>query len=180
MKAYVVGYALTYVTTMKLQLAEWSQARPPPSLSLAYFRQSLWVTLLLLVYRQSFRLGDKPLETHDQHFFNWTLVVIVLGNNLSDERIGLSLMNRLRLSSSVRIAHIACYWKNLAFALHTNPLSAQALQSRSCLSYILCYNGSLVTRTVVSLTTAKLKPLISSMFGFTLSYTANMFMLMIP
>jgi hypothetical protein len=37
------------------------------------------VTLWLTVYRQSFRLGDKPLETHDQYFFsNWTLAVIVL------------------------------------------------------------------------------------------------------
>jgi hypothetical protein len=46
--------------------------------------------------------------------------------------------------------------------------------------HILCYNGSLVTWTVVSLTTAKFKPLIFSMSGFTLSYTANMFILMIP
>jgi hypothetical protein len=23
-------------------------------------------------------LGDKPLETHDQHFFNWTFAFIVL------------------------------------------------------------------------------------------------------
>jgi hypothetical protein len=34
---------------------------------------------------------------------------------------------------------------------------------------ILCYNGSLVIWTVVSLTTAKFKPLIFSMSGFTLS-----------
>jgi hypothetical protein len=27
------------------------------------------VTLRLAVYRQSVRLGDKPLEAHDQHFF---------------------------------------------------------------------------------------------------------------
>jgi hypothetical protein len=45
--------------------------------------------------------------------------------------------------------------------------------------YILCYNGKLVTGTVVGLTTAKFKPLISSMSGITLSYTANMFILMI-
>jgi hypothetical protein len=31
----------------------------------------------------------------------------------------------------------------------------------------------------MSLTTAKFKPLIFSMFGFTLSYTTNMFILMI-
>jgi hypothetical protein len=46
-------------------------------------------------------------------------------------------MNMLDVTSSVRIAHIACYWKLLVFALCTriSPLSVQALQSRSCLSY---------------------------------------------
>jgi hypothetical protein len=44
---------------------------------------------------------------------------------------------------------------------------------------ILCYNGSLVTWRVVSLTATKFKSLIFSMSGFTLSYTVNMFILMI-
>jgi hypothetical protein len=44
---------------------------------------------------------------------------------------------------------------------------------------ILCYNGSLVTWTVVGLTTAKFKPLIFSTSDFTLFYTADMFILMI-
>jgi hypothetical protein len=44
---------------------------------------------------------------------------------------------------------------------------------------MLCYNSSLVAWAVVSLTAAKFKPLIFSMSGFTLSYTANMFILMI-
>jgi hypothetical protein len=44
---------------------------------------------------------------------------------------------------------------------------------------ILCYNGNLATWRVVRLTTAKLKPLIFSMSGFVVSYTANMFILMI-
>jgi hypothetical protein len=44
---------------------------------------------------------------------------------------------------------------------------------------ILCYNGNLVTLTVVSLTTAKFKPVTFSVSGFTLSYIANMFILMI-
>jgi hypothetical protein len=38
---------------------------------------------------------------------------------------------------------------------------------------ILCYNGSLVIWTVVSLTAAKLKPFVFSMSGFFFSYTAN-------
>jgi hypothetical protein len=43
---------------------------------------------------------------------------------------------------------------------------------------ILCNNGSLVTWTIVSLTTA-FKPLIFSISDFALSYTANLFVLMI-
>jgi hypothetical protein len=46
------------------------------------------------------------------------------------------------------------------------------------ISHILCYNGSLVTWKVVSLTT-KFKPLILFMSCFTLSLSANMFTLMI-
>jgi hypothetical protein len=45
--------------------------------SLAH-RFSVRVTLRKAVYPQSVRLGDKPLETHDQYsFFNWTLDAIV-------------------------------------------------------------------------------------------------------
>jgi hypothetical protein len=42
-------------------------------------RVRVTVTSPMEVYRQSVRLGDKPLETHDRRFcFNWTLAVIVL------------------------------------------------------------------------------------------------------
>jgi hypothetical protein len=44
--------------------------------------------------------------------------------------------------------------------------------------FISCYNGSLVTSTVVSLTAAKFKPLIFSVPGFALLYAANIFSLM--
>jgi hypothetical protein len=50
--------------------------------------------------------------------------------------MALSLTNMLGLSSSVHFTHIACYWKCLPFALHTSPLSVQALQGRSCLYYV--------------------------------------------
>jgi hypothetical protein len=43
----------------------------------------------------------------------------------------------------------------------------------------LCYNDSLITWTVVSLTTFKFKPLIFCMSVVAFSYTANMFILMI-
>jgi hypothetical protein len=45
---------------------------------------------------------------------------------------------------------------------------------------MLCYNGSLVNSTAVSLPTAKFKPLIFSVSGLVLPYAANMFSLMIP
>jgi hypothetical protein len=44
---------------------------------------------------------------------------------------------------------------------------------------IICYNGSLITWTVVSMTTAKFKLLLFSMSIFDLSYTSNMLILMI-
>jgi hypothetical protein len=44
---------------------------------------------------------------------------------------------------------------------------------------ILCYNGSLVTWTVVCLTAAKFKPLIFSLSGLALSCAVNTFILMI-
>jgi hypothetical protein len=98
----------------------------------------------VVVYRQSVHLGRKPLEIHD-FFFNWTLAVIALRNILSDEKMGLSLMNMLGLFSSVRIAHIACYWK--FFLVHYIQVLCQ---SRLCIAdhaylSILRYNGRLIT-----------------------------------
>jgi hypothetical protein len=75
------------------------------------------VTLRLAVYRQSVLLRDKPLETHDNTFFaTEPLRSESLCNILSDDRMGLSLMNMLGLSSNVIIAHIEFYWK--FFILH--------------------------------------------------------------
>jgi hypothetical protein len=49
--------------------------------------------------------------------------------------MGLSLMNVLGLSSSVHCTY-SMLLKGLPFALHTSYLSIQALQGRSCLSYV--------------------------------------------
>jgi hypothetical protein len=77
-------------------------------------RQTERVTFRLAVYRQSVRLCVEPLEPHDQRLFSTEpLRSYPLCNNLSDEKMGLSLMYVLGLSSSVRIAHRACYWKFL-------------------------------------------------------------------
>jgi hypothetical protein len=81
--------------------------------------------------------------------------------------------------SNVRIAHIACYWKFLLFTIYKSSVSTGFAKQIVPILRILCYNGSLVTWTIVSLTTAKFKPLTFSMSGFTFSYTANMFILTI-
>jgi hypothetical protein len=77
------------------------------------FQVKIKVILRLAVYCQSVLLGEKPLETHDQNFYFPTnhLRSQSLCNTLSNEKMGLSLMNMLGHLSTVRIAHIACYWK---------------------------------------------------------------------
>jgi hypothetical protein len=85
-------------------------------------------------------------------------------------------MNMLGLLSSVRIAHI----ENFYFCtIYKSSVSAGFAKQIMPISPISCYNGSLVTWTVVSVTTAKFKPRIFSVPGFALSYTTNMFILMI-
>jgi hypothetical protein len=64
--------------------------------------------------------------------------------------------------------------KIVHFALYTSPLSVQALQSRSCLSYfILCYNGSLFTCKVVSFAADKFKPILRAHPNHTATDTEN-------
>jgi hypothetical protein len=62
------------------------------------------VTFRLAVYRPSLRLGDKPLEAHDQSYFFPTerLRSQSLCNILSDERMGLSL--KVKLKVTLRLA----------------------------------------------------------------------------
>jgi hypothetical protein len=71
------------------------------------FTKPVRVTLRLAVYRQLVRLCAKPLETHDQFFF-FQLNARSYSNILSDEKVGLSLMNMRGLSSRVHFAFIAC------------------------------------------------------------------------
>jgi hypothetical protein len=72
-------------------------------------------------------------------------------NILSDGKMGLSLMNMPGPSSSVRIAHITCSWK--FFLVNYIQVLCQSKFAKQIMSLlgILCYNGSLVTWTVVSL-----------------------------
>jgi hypothetical protein len=85
------------------------------------------VNLQLVVYCQSVRLSIGPLETHDQRFFfRWTLVSYEYA------------------WSFVKCTFCTCSMllKILWFALHTSPLTIQALQSRSCLSYVSYATGA--------------------------------------
>jgi hypothetical protein len=90
--------------------------------------------------------------------------------------MGLSLKNMLGLSSSARIAHTPC---SSFCTTHKSSVSTGFAEQIMPILRILCYNGSLVTWTVVSLITAKFKLLIFSTSGFSLSYTGNMFILII-
>jgi hypothetical protein len=65
-----------------------------------------------------------------------------------------------------RVIENSSFW-----AMYTSSVSTGFAERMRPILLILRYNGSLVTWTVLSLTTAKFKPLIFSMSGFTLSYT---------
>jgi hypothetical protein len=68
-----------------------------------------------------------------------------LSTILSDDRVGLSLMNKSGLSSSVRIAYIA-YYSNTSFrSIHKFSVSLGFAKQIMSVLRILCYNGSLVT-----------------------------------
>jgi hypothetical protein len=96
-----------------------------------------------------------------------------------------SLMNMLRCTfvkctyRTCILLGVACYGKCVFSSIYTSSVSTGFARQIMSISPILCYNGSLVTWTVVSLTTAKFKPLICCVSRFVLSYTTDMFILMI-
>jgi hypothetical protein len=108
-----------------------------------------------------FVLAPNLLRLTTRVFFNWILAIINYVTS-SLTRRWIFMITMLGLLSSVSIAQIECFWK--FFVLHY--VIVQVL----C-QYRLCYNGSLVTWTVVRLTTPKFKPLIFSTSGFALSCT---------
>jgi hypothetical protein len=69
--------------------------------------------------------------------------------------------------------------KILHFTIYESPLTVQALQSKSCLSYLAYLHRQLSHLNGRSLTTAKFKPPKFSVSVFVLSYAANMVILMI-
>jgi hypothetical protein len=97
------------------------------------------VTLRLSVYRQSVRLSVKRLETHDQRSF----FLFELNNCGNTPYITSSLTRRWGYLLWICLAFVKCTYRKysvllniLACALYASALSVQALQSRSCLSYM--------------------------------------------
>jgi hypothetical protein len=93
--------------------------------------------LRLEVYRQSFRLGVKPLRHPRQDFFyqlnpcgNRTYVT----STLTWRRVCILWIGFAVVKCTYRTYSMLL--KILSFALHTSHLSVQALQSRSCLPYV--------------------------------------------
>jgi hypothetical protein len=101
------------------------------------------VTLRLAVYCQSFHLGYKPLEDHDQIIFNWTLAVIVLMWYPLWREDGFVSYEYASLFVKCTYRTYRMLLKILPCALHTCPLSVQALQLRSCAAAVI---GDLLLR----------------------------------
>jgi hypothetical protein len=139
-------------------------------------------TLRLAVYRQSVCLGVKPLETHDQRFFsqlNPCGISPYVTSTLT--RKWVCLLWICLGFRQVYISHIYRVIEKFLLLHYAQVLCQYRLcKAHHAYLHILCCNGCQVTWTVVSLTTSKFKPLTFSMSGFTLSYTANMFIFMIP
>jgi hypothetical protein len=98
---------------------------------------------------------------------------------VSDEKMDCLLCICLALCQ-VHVSHIQRVIEILPFALHTKSWVSTGFAKQIMPSLrILRYNGSLITWMVVSLSTAKFKPLIFSVYGFALFCTAVMCVLMI-
>jgi hypothetical protein len=114
------------------------------------------VTLWLAVYCHRFVLAQSPLRLTTRDFFP---PVNRCGHNpyvTSSLMRGWVCLLWIGLAfSNVRITYIACYWK--CSVLHCIEVPCQSrLWKADHVYLILCYNGNLVTWTVVSLTAAKL------------------------
>jgi hypothetical protein len=88
-------------------------------------------------------------------------------------------MSMFRFSSSVHLHTYHVIEKSSFYTTHKSSVSTGFTEQIMPILRILCYNGSLVIWSVIRLTTKKFKPLTFSMSGFTLSYTANIFIRMI-
>jgi hypothetical protein len=127
-----------------------------------------------------FCLGFKALETHDQRFFQL--------NSYSNSPYVTSYLTRrwvclLWICLAFRqmyVSYIYQITENYSFCIiYKSSVSIGFAKQIMPILRILCYNVSLVTWIVLSLTITKFKPFIFSITGFALSYTTNIFILMI-
>jgi hypothetical protein len=100
----------------------------------------VWVTIdgVLAVYPNQFVLAPSPLRltTIDIIFFNRILPVMVLMEHLLCREDGFASYEYAWASVKCTYRTYSILMKTFSFALHTSPLPVQALQSRSCLSYV--------------------------------------------
>jgi hypothetical protein len=121
-------------------------------------------------------LARSPLRITTRMLYNTTLRSLC--NILSIKR-WVVLYEKVCPLACVRMAHMAGQWTFSFCTKHKSSISRGFRKQIMHILLILRYNCRLVTWTVVSSTTTKFKPLIFYMSGFALSYTANMFILMI-
>jgi hypothetical protein len=152
---------------LRLARPRWRYSNPPPSCDVENEVKVKVKVQSMLLYdgrftANQFALASSPLRPTTRGVFSdWTLAVTeLLCDIISDERIGLALMNMPGLSSSVHFAHIACYWNSSFCTTHKSSVSRGFTEQIIPILRILCYNGSLDTWTVVSLITTKFKSLI--------------------
>jgi hypothetical protein len=68
-KTWDFGKAVNGLVVMKAAMFPWTRCGVEGLVFAVIGLVRVRVTLRLTVYRQSIRLGDKPLETHDQNFY---------------------------------------------------------------------------------------------------------------
>jgi hypothetical protein len=132
---YTSGIGFPFRRLLRFAALRWRYSNPPPRGKLPTATESELFYDWRLTANQ-FVLTASPLRLTTREFLNWTLAVIVLIYNiLSKDRMGLSLMNNFGLFKYTFRTY-SILLKILDFALYKSPLSVQALQSRSCLSYL--------------------------------------------
>jgi hypothetical protein len=132
-----------------------------------------------VLYRQSVRLGAKLLEAHEQFFkLNPCGHSPYVTPSLTR---GLVCLLWICLAfCQVYVSHIWHVIEYFSFCIiYKSSVSPDFAKQIMSILRTLCYNGSLTTWTVLSLTTAKFKPLKFFTSAFAFSYTANMFILII-
>jgi hypothetical protein len=135
------AYVVTHVLEFPDLLLAWSGCMSGHEY-LLYYPFKDWVrvrvTLRLDVYRQSVRLGAKPLEAHA-----WSLSISQLNSYGHNPCVTSSMTRRWVCLLWICLAFVKCTYRTysmllkiLPFTIYTSSLSVQALQCRSCLSYL--------------------------------------------